>query len=229
MPANRPSAIITGASRGIGLAVARALSREGFELGFLCRTKPEVAGEFIACDFADSERVATAADELVKRLGTVDVLVNNAGVFLEATVSDMALGDWDKILRVNATGTFLVTRQVLPQMIQRRQGRIINIASTASTQGYLQQSAYCASKHAMLGFGRSLAMEVKPHNVHVHSLCPGGVETGLIQGTLLGERLKGQAKIQPEDIAEMVVFLIRQPSNIDVAEVVIRRFDAQPK
>ena len=142
---------------------------------------------------------------------------------------EIQLADWERVLRVNLTAPFLLTREVLPHMIARRQGRIVNIASTSSTQGYLHQSAYCASKHGLLGFGRSLAMEAKPHNVHVHTLCPGGVDTDLIKGTYLGERLKGQPMINPEDIAEMVLFLLRQPDNIDLAEVVVRRFDPNLK
>jgi NAD(P)-dependent dehydrogenase (short-subunit alcohol dehydrogenase family) len=155
----------------------------------------------------------------------VDFLINNAGTFLEKAVAEIQLADWERVLHVNLTAPFLLTREVLPHMIASRQGRIVNIASTASTQGYLHQSAYCASKHGLLGFGRSLAIEAKPHNVHVHTLCPGGVDTDLIKGTYLGERLKGQPMINPEDVAEMVLFLLRQPDNIDLAEVVVRRFD----
>ncbi len=219
------SAIVTGASRGIGLAVAKALGREGVRLGLLCRSKPDIPGEFVACDLAEAERVPSAARQLIERLGTVDFLVNNAGMFLEKPVPEIQLADWERVQRVNLTAPFLITREVLPHMIARRQGRIINIASTASTQGYIHQSAYCASKHGLLGFSRSLAIEVKPHNIHVHALCPGGVDTDLIKGTYLGERLKGQPMIKPEDIAEMVLFLLRQPGNIDLAEVVVRRFD----
>ncbi|HOX57491.1 MAG TPA: SDR family oxidoreductase [Candidatus Paceibacterota bacterium] len=221
-------AIITGASRGIGLAIARALAREGVRLGLLSRSKPDVAGEFVACDLAELEEIPSAARELVARLGTVDFLINNAGTFLEKQVPDIQLADWERVQRVNLTAPFLLTREVLPGMIARRQGRIINIASTASTQGYPQQSAYCASKHGLLGFGRSLAVEVKPHNIHVHTLCPGGVDTDFIKGTRLGERLEGQPKINPEDVAEMVLFLLHQPGNIDLAEVIIRRFDPKP-
>ena len=193
------------------------------------RTRPDVGGEFVAADFADLEHIPGAVRRLVERLGTVDFLVNNAGTFLEKAVSDIQLGDWERVLHVNLTAPFLLTREVLPHMIARRQGRIVNIASTASTQGYLHQSAYCASKHGLLGFGRSLAMEVKPHNIHVHTLCPGGVSTDLLKGTYLGERLKGQPMINPEDIAEMVLFLLRQPDNIDLSEVVVRRFDPNLK
>jgi 3-oxoacyl-[acyl-carrier protein] reductase len=218
------TALVTGASRGIGLAVARALAKEGVRLGLLSRGKPEVSGEFISCDFADIESVAGATRQLITRLGTVDYLINNAGTFLEKSVAEMQLEDWERVQNVNLAAPFLVTREVLPLMLSRSAGRVINIASTSSVQGYLHQSAYCASKHGLLGFSRSLAIELKPHNIHVYALCPGGVDTDLIKGTYLGERLKGQTMIRPEDIAEMVVFLLRQPENIDVAELVVRRF-----
>ena len=228
-PLSGKSAIVTGASRGIGLAIARALAREGVRLGLLSRSQPTVAGEFVECDLADLAGIPSATHTLLERLGTVDYLINNAGTFLEQAIPDIQLADWERVLRVNLTAPFLLTREMLPHMVARRQGRIVNIASTASTQGYLHQSAYCASKHGLLGFGRSLAIEAKPHNIHVHTLCPGGVDTDLIKGTYLGERLKGQPMINPEDIAEMVLFLLRQPDNIDLAEVVVRRFDPNLK
>lgn len=220
----KKTAIVTGASRGIGLTIAKALAREGIKTALLSRTKPSAPGKFIRCDLDDSASIPAAVGEALRYLGGCDILVNNAGIFLEKPVAEMALADWERIQRVNATGAFLVTREVLPLMIKRRQGRIINIASTASTQGYLHQAAYVASKHAMLGFARALAMEAKPHNIHVHNLCPGGVDTDLIKGTYLGKRMEGQPMIAPADIAAMVVFLIKQPGNIDLPELIVRRF-----
>ncbi|MCU0782857.1 MAG: SDR family oxidoreductase [Verrucomicrobia bacterium] len=221
------TAIVTGASRGIGRAIAVALAREGVRLGLLSRSKPDIGGEFVACDLAELEQIPVAVQRLVERLGEVDYLVNNAGAFLESPVTEMKLADWERLMRVNLTAPFLVTREVLPRMIARRQGRIVNISSTASVQGHLHQSAYCASKHGLLGFGRSLAMELKPHNIHVYTLSPGGVDTDLIKGTYLAERLKGQPMIAPDDIAEMVIFLLRQPENIDLPELIVRRFDTK--
>jgi NAD(P)-dependent dehydrogenase (short-subunit alcohol dehydrogenase family) len=223
------TAIVTGASRGIGLAIARALAGEGVRLGLLSRSKPAVGGEFVACDLVELAQIPPAIRQLVERLGTVDYLINNAGTFLEKPVAKMELADWERTLRVNLTAPFLITREVLPHLIARKQGRIVNIASTSSVQGYLHQSAYCASKHGLLGFARSLAMEVKSHNIHVYNVCPGGVDTDLIKGTFLGERLKGQPMIAPADIAKMVVFLLHQPENIDLSEVVVRRFDSKAK
>ena len=220
------TAIVTGASRGIGHAIAVALAREGVRLGLLSRTPPQLDGEFIfeKCDMDDLAGIPAVVKSLCGKLGGVDFLINNAGTFLESTVPETALADWERILRVNLTAPFLVCREVLPQMIARKQGRIVNIASSSGVQGYLQQSAYCASKHGLLGFARSLAIEARPHNVHVYNLCPGGVDTDFIKGTYLGERLKGQQMIAPADIAEMVVFLLQQPGNIDLPEIIVRRF-----
>jgi NAD(P)-dependent dehydrogenase (short-subunit alcohol dehydrogenase family) len=224
-PLKGKRALITGASSGIGLAIARALSSKGVRLGLLSRSKPRVAGEFVVCDLADSEQIPAKVQELLRRLGPVDFLVNNAGTFLERPAAETPLADWERVLRVNLTAPFLITQAVLPGMIARRSGRIINIGSTSSLQGYPGQSAYCASKHGLLGFARALALEVKPHNIRVHTLCPGGVATKLIEGTQLGQRLAGQPMIHPKDIAEMVVFLLCQPDNIDMPEITVRRFD----
>jgi len=223
------TAIVTGASRGIGHAIAVALAREGVRLGLLSRTQPRppVTGEFVACDLADLDRVPAAVRELCGRLGPVDFLINNAGIFLERSVPDLPLADWERVMRVNLTAPFLICRELLPQMIARKQGRIVNIISTSGVQGYLHQSAYCASKHGLLGFARGLAIEAKPHGIHIYNVCPGGVDTDFIKGTYLGERLKGQPMIAPADIAKMIVFLLQQPDNIDLPELIVRRFDAK--
>jgi 3-oxoacyl-[acyl-carrier protein] reductase len=218
------TAIVTGASRGIGLAIGKALAREGVRLGFLSRSRPEVGGEFVSCDLAQLDQIPAAVGQLRERLGTIDFLINNAGAFLERPVLETQSAEWEQIHRVNLAAPFVITREVLQGMIERRDGRILFIASSASVQGYFHQAAYSASKHGLLGFARSLALEVKTHNIRVHTLCPGGVETDLIKGTRLGKRLKGEPMIQPKDIADMVLFLLRQPPGIDIPEVIIRRF-----
>ncbi|MCS7337269.1 MAG: SDR family oxidoreductase [Verrucomicrobiae bacterium] len=221
------TALLTGASRGIGRAIAIALASEGVRLGVLGRNPPpvEVHAEYVECDLAETDRVPEAVRQLSARLGVVDFLINNAGVFLERPAHEIQLGDWERVLRVNLTAPFLICRELLPQMIARKQGRIVNIVSTSGVQGYLHQSAYCASKHGLLGFARALAIETKPHGIHVYNICPGGVDTDFIKGTYLGQRLAGRPMISPADIAAMVVFVLKQPDNVDLPELIVRRFD----
>ena len=233
------TAIITGASRGIGRAIALELGSRGMRLGLLARSEKQLeetavevsklGGEALTgvCDLGDLGAVEASLEQLIAGLTSVDVLVNNAGMFHESALIDQELDSWEEVLRVNLTAPMLICRQVLPLMMAAGGGRIINIASTSAIQGYHYQSAYCASKHGLLGLARCLALEVKQHDIHIHTLCPGGVDTELITGTQLGRRLAGQPLIAPQDIAAAVSFLISQPNNIDISELVIRRFIAK--
>lgn len=230
------NALITGASRGIGRAVALALAGEGLNVSLLsrsfeltdslaeeCRQKGVKALAF-ACDVSDPEQVASAVSGSLAALGSIDVVVNNAGVFLDKPLTDVSLSEWKHVIDVNLTGTFLVTQAVLPSMLQREQGLIIQIASSAALQGYHGQTAYCASKHAMLGLSRALQTEVQSKGIRVHTLCPGGVATEFVKGTSLEERFVGQTMIQPEDMASLVVMLVQTPMNVSIPEIEIRRF-----
>lgn len=229
------AAIVTGASRGIGRACALALARDGVRVAAIARTEAQLealtetiaaeGGEALAivCDVAEPHQIRLAVERCKAQFGAVDILVNNAGIFVEGNVADIALADWERILRVNITAPFLFCQQVLPLMASQGGGKIVNIASTAGTQGYVYQSAYCASKHALIGFSRCLALEAKPRNVHVHILCPGGVRTDFVAGTYLAERLDGQTLLEPEDIARLVLFVVKQPDNVDLPEIIVRR------
>ena len=230
------TAIVTGASRGIGRAIALALGGCGMRLGLLARSRErleEVADEVEAlggralvaeCDLGDLSALEVTARRLVERLGSVDLLVNNAGVFHESAVVEQGLDDWERVLRINLTAPMLLCRLILPLMIAAGCGRIVNIASSSAVQGYAGQAAYSASKHGLLGLARCLALEARPHNIHVHTLCPGGVDTDLIRGTEVGRRFEGQPLMVPQDIADLVLFCISQAGDVDMPEVVLRRF-----
>lgn len=230
------TAIVTGASRGIGRAIALALGGCGMRLGLLARSQErleEVADEVEAlggralvaeCDLGDLSALEVTARRLVERLGSVDLLVNNAGVFHESAVVEQGLDDWEQVLRINLTAPMLLCRLILPLMIAAGGGRIVNIASSSAVQGYAGQAAYSASKHGLLGLARCLALEARPHNIHVHTLCPGGVDTDLIRGTEVGRRFEGQPLMVPQDIADLVLFCISQAGDVDMPEVVLRRF-----
>jgi len=230
------TAIVTGASRGIGKAIAIALGREKMRLALLARSTDKlqevvdeiqaVGGEAHAfpCDLMNPSAVKSSLESIFQHFNTLDVLISNAGIFLEKPITDIEIEEWDKVLRTNLTGTFLLCQGAFNKMKDQKAGRIIAIASSASIQGYTHQAAYCASKHGLLGFTRCLSIEAKAHNVHVHTICPGGVRTELIKDTYMGERVSQGHLIEPDNIAELVLFLIRQPGNIDIPEVNLKRY-----
>lgn len=227
--------IITGASRGIGRSTALSLGRAGGRVALVSRTTEalsQVAEEVEAAggsavvapyDFSESSGIPELVICLREQLGTVDALVNNAGTFLERDLAEMTDDELRQVLNVNLVAPFALTRELLPALRETK-GQIINVASTSGLQGYAQQSGYCASKAGLLGMMRALAIEEKPHGIRIHNLCPGGVDTDFINDTQLGVRLAGQVMISPDDIGEMVAFLLRQPGNVDISEMVIRRF-----
>ncbi len=235
-PMEPKNALITGAGRGIGRAVALALAREGLNVALLARTVNEIEGlaeecrtlgvQALACrcDVSIPEDVSKAVSKSMEALGPIDVLVNNAGLFLDKPMAETSFEEWKRIIDVNLTGAFLVTRAILTSMLEREYGLIIQIASSAGLQGYHGQTAYCASKHGLLGFSKALQLEVQSRGIRVHTLCPGGVATDFVKGTPLAERFAGQTLIQPEDLARLVVFLVKTPMNINLPEIEIRRF-----
>ena len=230
------TAIVTGASRGIGKAIAIALGKEKMRLALLARSTDQLqevvdfihaaGGEAIAvpCDLMNSDAVTTSLKKVFRHFASLDVLISNAGIFLEKPIAEIKIEEWDRVLRTNLTATFLMCQSAFRNMKDRKSGRIIAIASSASTQGFIHQAGYCASKHGLLGFMRCLAIEAKPHNVHVHTICPGGVRTDLLKDTFMGKRCSEGSLIEPENIAELVLFLIQQPGNIDYPEIILKRF-----
>jgi len=233
---NGKTAIVTGASRGIGKTIAIALGREKMRLALMARSTHQlqevvdeihaVGGEAIAvpCDLMNSGAIKTSLKSVFQHFNSLDVLISNAGIFLEKPIAEIEIEEWDRVLRTNLTATFLLCQSAFIKMKDQKGGRIIAIASSASTQGYIHQAAYCASKHGLLGFTRCLSIEAKSHNVHVHTICPGGVRTDLLKDTYMGERVSQGVLIEPENIAELVLFLIRQPANIDIPEINLKRF-----
>lgn len=201
-------AVITGGGRGIGAAIARSLVEAGAAVAVSARTESEieaVAAELreaghravaIACDVTDPESVAALKAAAESELGTVDVLVNNAGIVTTAPLAAMSLEKWDRIFAVNVTGTFLCTQAFLPAMAERGWGRVINIASIAGKMGAPYISAYAASKHAVMGFTRAVASEVAATGVTVNAVCPGYVETGMLESSL--ERIVTKTGIERE-------------------------------
>lgn len=210
------TAIVTGAGRGIGRATAIALAKEGVHLGLIglnMANLENVAAELAqydvkvsaaTADVTDLESVTHAVEHIKSDLGPIDILINNAGVAKFGGFLDLTPEEWEKIIQVNLMGVYNVTRAVLPGMIERKSGDIINISSSAGQKGAPVTSAYSASKFAVLGLTESLMLEVRKHNIRVTALTPSTVVTDLAIDTNL---VKGTEEnvMHPEDLAELVV------------------------
>ncbi len=185
------AALVTGASRGIGRAIAERLAAEGYrvfandlrareaDLGDVVKAARARGGlcEAIYCDVSDPSAVAAMAEDCIAKAGTVDVLVNNAGVLSVHPVWEIEPDEWDRMFDVNTKGTFLVTKAFLAHFRGRKVGRIINIASIGGKRGGAGQSHYCASKAAVINFTQVLAMEVAADGLTVNAVCPGIIDT----------------------------------------------------
>jgi len=231
-------AVVTGAGRGIGRAVAEALARVGANLVVAARTGRELEETAArvgalggSCLIVPTDVVAEAACErLIERAlaeyGQIDVLVNNAGAARFAPVWELSTEDFDVNLNVNLRGAFFCSRAALRAMIPRRSGTIVNIASSSGKKPYPTQGAYCAAKAGLIALSKVMAMELRPHNIRVHVLCPGGVDTRLAAEIHPTRDKTGW--IRPEDIAAAILYLLSTPENITLDELVIRRFEAEP-
>jgi 3-oxoacyl-[acyl-carrier protein] reductase len=167
------------------------------------------------------DAVPPAVHKIVSALGEIGVLINNAGILIAKPFEELTLEDWDSTMGTNVRSLYLMTREVLPAMRRRREGTIVNVASLAGKNGFVGGTAYTASKHAVLGFSRSLMLEARKDNVRVISICPGSVATGMMrdQTMLNAEPTK---ILQPEDVAETILHAIRLPARAMVSELDIR-------
>jgi 3-oxoacyl-[acyl-carrier protein] reductase len=210
-------AYITGAGKGIGKAVAIALAKEGVHIGLLARTEKnlkEVGREverlgvktaYAPVDVSIQNEVEQAVQKITSELGTADILINNAGIGKFDTLLEMDPTEWKRIIDVNLMGLYYVTRTVLPQLIEKNGGDIINISSTNGLGGVATASAYSASKFGVIGLTESLAQEVRRNNIRVTALTPSTVATELATDLNLITENNDEKYMQPEDIAEFIV------------------------
>ncbi|MBS0339423.1 MAG: SDR family oxidoreductase [Proteobacteria bacterium] len=226
--------VVTGAARGIGAAIARSLASQGASLSLMGRrrdalqqlagTLPGSGHAVVVADVADAESVNAAFAQARAALGPVAILVNNAGQAESAPFHKTSLQLWQQMLAVNLTGTFLCAQAALPDMLQAKWGRIINIASTAGQKGYPYVSGYVAAKHGVVGLTRSLALEVARKGVTVNAVCPGYTETDILRESIanvvaktgrsqdeaMAEFAAGNPQgriVQPEEVADAVRWL----------------------
>ena len=230
------SAVVTGGGRGVGAEVARLLAAHGASVLVAARTSSEVEGvaaelqrsgataAAATCDVSDPGSIATLAANAKDAFGPIDILVNNAGIATAAPLARTTLDEWNRVLAINATGAFLCMQAFVPGMLERKWGRVVNVASTLALTGYRYTCAYTASKHALLGLTRSVAAEAAPHGVTVNAVCPSYLDTRMTEETLARvtaktgrsrdealEAIVGQNPqrrlINPQEVAVMIVYL----------------------
>ncbi|MFB3109309.1 MAG: SDR family oxidoreductase [Candidatus Binatia bacterium] len=224
-------AIVTGASRGIGKAISILLAQSGSRVVLAARSEPqlksvseEISGQngealVIPTDLTVDEEMERLVQQTLNEWGSVDVLINNAGFGKVAPVVKAKVSDWDETFRVNLRAPMFLSKLVLPTMMERGEGSIINISSVSGKSGQANGSAYSASKFGLIGFTQSLYEEVREYGIRVSAICPGFVDTALIPQMRRMDRSK---MIRPEDIAQTVLFVLTSPPTACPVEITVR-------
>lgn len=210
------NAIITGAGKGIGKAVAIALAQEGVNVGLVARTLSDLESlaeelkqygvkvSLSIANVADIDAVNAAVLHIKNDLGSIDILVNNAGTASFGKFLELEPSRWEEIVKINLFGAYYTARAVLPEMIEKQSGDIINISSTAGKNGAAVTSAYSASKFALIGMSESLMQEVRKHNIRVSTLTPSTVASDMAKDLKLTDG-NPEKVMQPEDLAELII------------------------
>ncbi len=224
-------ALVTGAGRGIGRAVALAFAREGAAVALAARTTSEleaVAAQIksragralvVPTDVTREASVGALVEQVLGDFKRVDILVTAAGVATFAPLVDTKTEEWDRMLAVNLRGVFLACRTVLPAMMRQRRGTIINIVSIAAKRAIPGNAAYAASKHAVLGLTQVLAEEMRAHGVRVGALCPGAVDTPLWDG--VPKPPDRSRMLRPEDVAEAALLMASLPPGASLEDLTL--------
>ena len=232
-------ALVTGATRGIGKNIALTLAKNGYDIAINYRTeneelsklKKEIEEKNVKClpvkgDVSNFEECESLVKETVQELGSIDVLVNNAGITKDMLIMRMKKEDFEQVIDVNLVGTFNVTKNVIPYMMKARKGNIVNISSVVGISGNAGQTNYSASKAGIIGFTKSLAKEVASRNIRVNAVAPGFIETSMTE--VLKDEVKEEIiKNIPlkrigkaEDVANVVKFLVSEDASYITGQVI---------
>ena len=223
------TAIVTGAGRGIGQAIARELAATGANIVINYSTSADASNELaneiremgpqalvVHADVTDYDQVTEMVKRTIDTFGQIDILVNNAGITRDKTLKNMSKQHWDDVIHVNLSGLFNCTQQVLPFMLQRKSGRIVNISSFVALAGNIGQSNYATTKAGIIGFTKSVALEVSRHGITVNAVCPGFTETDMLMEVpeKIRERILEKIPMgrfgQPEEIASCVRYIVTE-------------------
>jgi NADP-dependent 3-hydroxy acid dehydrogenase YdfG len=234
----KKTALITGATSGIGRATAHEFAKHGINL-ILCGRRQErlntiqktlskkVEVHTLNFDIRSKEDAINAINSLPEEFKSIDILINNAGnAHGLDSIHDGSLEDWDAMMDINVKGLLYVSKAIMPQMIERQSGHIINIGSSAGKEVYPKGNVYCASKHAVLAITEGMRMDLNPYNIKVSAINPGLVETEFSKVRFKGDAkadtvYKGYKALQPEDVAEVIYFAISRPSYVNIADVLM--------
>ena len=226
--------LITGGSRGIGAQAVKAFCAAGYRAAFFYHASQEAAQALAAetgayairCDVSDSACVQAACTEALRLLSHIDVLVNNAGIAQQKLFTDITDADWKRMLDVNLSGAFYVSRALLPGMISRRHGRILNVGSIWGQVGASSEVHYSAAKAGLIGLTKALAKEVAPSGVTVNCVCPGVIETDMLSSftpedlALLADETPVGRLGTPEDVAHALLWLADEKAGFITGQIV---------
>jgi len=230
--------LVTGASRGIGRSVALSLAEAEASMILVSRSREpledlvaQIRGmgcraTCLTADFSNPDAIFALTAEVKRTVPSLDGLINNAGQALSASVEETGTEEWDRIMTVNARSPYFLTQQLLPLMESSSLKTIVNIASVVATQGYPLQSAYTASKHALIGFSKSMARELQDRGYRIHVISPGGVATDMV--TRVRPDINTDELIGPDEIAQWVLFLLQNRGRGMVDHIQIRRESKLP-
>lgn len=231
--------LITGASSGIGLATARLLGRQGYRLVVCGRRRerlealqqelaPHAAVHPLVFDVRRRQDVAAAIESLPADFAALDILINNAGnAHGLDTIQDGNPDDWDAMIDINVKGLLYVSKAVIPGMIARKSGHIINIGSIAGKEVYPKGNVYCASKHAVDALNKGMLMDLNPYGIKVTAINPGLVETEFSLVRFKGDAdraaqvYNGLTPLRPEDVAEVILFVLQRPAHVNISDLVL--------
>ena len=229
------TALVTGASKGIGRVIAEQLAADGYDLALVGRDtaslkevkeavteNPDIKAISIEADLSDINSCSRIVEETVKAFGGLDLLVNCAGLSHKGSFTTVTPEEWDRIFAVNARAPFFISQAALPYLKQSEKPIVINVASVVGFKGYADQSVYSSSKHALTGFTKVFAKEVQPFGIRVHLISPGGVATEMVKK--MRPDINAEELIQPEEIAEIVHFLVTRKGKGTIDQFYIRRF-----
>src|SRR5215813_3466252 len=222
-------AVVTGAGRGIGRAIAIELGRLGAHVVAASRSRIELEdtarligpkATIIPTDVRKKDELRRLFEQVAAALGPVDILVNAAGLGIFGPVVDFSDENFEILIETNLRGIFFASRFVLPSMIERKRGHIINIASIAGKVGSANRAVYCASKFGVVGFTESLAEEVRQYGIRATVICPGSTDTGFSSAETAGKAR--ERMLRPEDIAHAVRMIVTQEPNSFISEIIMR-------